>query len=673
MNRARLALLILLLTLLLAGLWTYRRVEMSLRELRAAGLTTLLHTQTEALDLWISERMHEVARSAADARLRAHLEPLLAMPESAALRNMPAHQALARLLTNRDGEAVVAQVVDLRGRIMTSQPAADIGRPVPPDVAKRLMPVFEGETRFIPPVLEETRPLPPEPGRLDRPLIWVAAPVRNEQGKIIAALRVAYPANQAFADILKLARPGRTGEAYAFDANGFMLTESRYPGLAAERGLAPADAGDSSILALQLREPPTQDNGGEGFRPPTRLAAAAIAARNARSKRDREGVLLDPYLNYVGNEVIGAWRWMSRFDMGVALELEAREAYAPLHYVNIGVAALLTILMGVWLSVFVSPRRLAERWRSNRPQMIGPYLIERQIGEGAISNVYLARHQLLKRPVAMKVLKIQSTTDEWTARFKREVELASRLRHPNTIAIHDFGEGSGGRLYYVMEYLEGLSLADLVERYGAQPATRTAYLLRQVCDSLAEAHQSGIVHRDIKPQNIMTCRIGGRNDVAKVLDFGLVKRLDATDTRDLTSSLRMLGTPLYMAPERIRDPSHVDGRTDIYSLGAVGFYLLTGKRLFHTESDHDLTYQILHTAPPRASEHTSAPIPRELDDLLVRCLSKDPAQRPATAGEVAHVLDQVLAAHPWTPRQIDEWWRLHWVDESHPERRVSIR
>lgn len=672
MNRARLALLILLLLLLLAGLWTYRSVETSLRELRAAGLTTLLRTQSEALDLWISERMQEVTRLAADARIVAHLESLLVMPEPAALRQMPAHETLAQLLANRDGSAAVAQVVDPRGRIVSSQHADDIGRHVLNDLMTRWTPVFKGETRFIPPVREETRPLPPEPSGSDRPLVWVVAPVRNETGGIIAALGVAYPAKRAFADILKLARPGRSGEAYAFDANGFMLTESRYLGLAAERGLLPAGARGSSILALQLREPPVPENGGEGFRRPTQLAAAAIAARNIRPAQDREGVLLDPYPNYVGNEVIGVWRWMSRYDMGVALELDAHEAYAPLHYVNIGVAALLTILMGVWLSVFVSPRRLADLWRRNRPQTIGPYQLERQIGEGAISNVYLARHRLLKRPVAVKVLKIQSTTEEWTARFKREVELASRLRHPNTIAIHDFGEGTGGQLYYVMEFLEGLSLADLVEHYGPQPAARTAYVMRQVCDSLAEAHESGIVHRDIKPQNIMICRIGGRNDVAKVLDFGLVKRLDATDTRDLTSSLRMLGTPLYMAPERIRDPSHVDGRTDIYSLGAVGFYLLTGKRLFHTESDHDLTYQILHAPPPRASEHAAAPIPGELDDLLVRCLSKDPVQRP-TAIEVAHALDGILAAHPWTRRQIDEWWRLHWVDESHPERRVSIR
>jgi serine/threonine protein kinase len=163
--------------------------------------------------------------------------------------------------------------------------------------------------------------------------------------------------------------------------------------------------------------------------------------------------------------------------------------------------------------------------RDGRARQMGPYKLLRQIGEGAISNVYLAQHRMLKRPAAVKVLKTQSTSEEWTARFQREVQLSSLLHHPNTITIYDYGTGPGGEFWYAMEYLEGLSLADLVERYGPVPPARTAHILRQACASLWEAHSCGLVHRDIKPQNIMLCDIRGERDFVKVLDFGLVKQI----------------------------------------------------------------------------------------------------------------------------------------------------
>jgi serine/threonine-protein kinase len=222
-----------------------------------------------------------------------------------------------------------------------------------------------------------------------------------------------------------------------------------------------------------------------------------------------------------------------------------------------------------------------------------------------------------------------------------------------------------------MEYLEGLSLADLVERYGPVPPPRTAHILRQACASLWEAHSCGLVHRDIKPQNIMLCDIRGERDFVKVLDFGLVKQIDGDDTRDLTAHMRILGTPLYMSPERIRNPSDADGRADIYALGAVGFFLLTGKRLFETETEHDLTYHVLHETPRLASECSPFAVPAELDALIGRCLEKDPADRPQTIAAMASALDGVLVHMPWTRGQIEAWWQQHWVTEGDPGRRFS--
>jgi serine/threonine-protein kinase len=407
--------------------------------------------------------------------------------------------------------------------------------------------------------------------------------------------------------------------------------------------------------------------------PVTQLGAAATAARTAGDGA-RQGLLLAPYPNYLGRDVAGAWRWLPEHDIGVAVEMEAGEAYAPLHYLEIAYAVVLALVAAVWLSRFLPPRVMADFLRRNaQVRRVGPYRLLRQIGEGAISNVYLAQHHLLKRPAAVKVLKQQSTSDEWIARFQREVQLASQLQHPNTITIYDYGTGPNGLFYYAMEYLEGLSLADLVERYGPVPPSRTAHILRQACASLREAHAHGLVHRDIKPQNIMLCEIRGERDVVKVLDFGLVKQVGGEQTRDLTGTLRILGTPLYMSPERIRHPGDADARADIYALGAVGFNLLTGKRLFEAETEHDLTYQVLHATPHLASECSPFAVPVELDALIARCLEKDPAARPQSVKEVSDALDALLAQLPWTQRQIDAWWQKHWIPEGHPERRITVR
>jgi hypothetical protein len=459
--------------------------------------------------------------------------------------------------------------------------------------------------------------------------------------------------------ILRAARIGVSGDAFLFDAQARLLTEARYAEKLRALGRSP--------LLRDIRAP--TDPIDSAAPPLTALARVALSARDAGTSAMRHGVLLNPYRSYLGHEVIGAWRWLPGHDVGVGVELGAREAYAPLHYLNIGIAAALALLLLAWTSLFL-PHDKLRRWMRGGGERVGPYRLQHKIGEGAISDVYLARHEHMKRPVAVKLLKPLASSEEWVARFKREVELSSRLSHPNTISIYDYGLGPNGSLYYAMEYLEGLSLQDLVERYGPVPAPRTVWILRQVCASLGEAHGQGIIHRDIKPQNIMVCASGGARDVVKVLDFGLVKHLDETDTRDLTGALRILGTPLYMSPERIRDPAAADARADIYAVGAVAYYLLTGRRLFETETDHDLTYRILHVAAPRTAPNAKYPVPSALDDLIARCLSKEPAERPADVQEIMALLDAVLAEQPWTPEQIDAWWRRNWLPADHPGRRI---
>ncbi len=641
LDRARLVLLLLLASLLGVGLWAYRGVGDSLREIRATSLKTLLDTQVEALELWITEGRHEAEQLSANAALQSSIAQL----RRSGQKSGESARVIKYILREAGRIGVTAaHVIDPQGGILASSDAERVGQGVTPDLFAHLSPALAGKSVFARPYRSGSGA---GPGLLER--AWVAAPVHARNGKVIAIIALGSPAGERFAALFRVARPGRTGETLAFDADGWLLSESRHADDLAQRGLAPR-------LTM-----PDSDT-------PTALATAATAARTTS-----DGLLLAPYPNYLGRDVIGAWRWLPDHDIGVAVEMEAGEAYAPLIYLQIGFAAVLLLMGAVWLSGFLPPQVLAAMLRRDgRARQLGPYRLLRQIGEGAISNVYLAQHRLLKRPAAVKVLKQQTTTDEWTARFQREVQLASQLSHPNTITIFDYGMGPNGEFWYAMEYLEGLSLADLVERYGPLPPARTAHVLRQACASLWEAHSCGLVHRDIKPQNIMLCEIRGERDVVKVLDFGLVKQMSGEQTRDLTGMMRILGTPLYMSPERIRNPSDADGRADIYALGAVGFFLLTGKRLFDTETEHDLTYQVLHTVPRLASECSPFAVPAELDALIGRCLEKDPAARPQSIAEVAGALDGLLVHMPWTRGQIDAWWNKHWVSADHPERRFSV-
>jgi len=640
-DRTRLALLLLLVALLGVGMWAYRGVGDSVREIRATGLRTLLNTQVGTLEQWIAERRHEAEQLAADAELSADIVRL-----ASAARQHDRAGIIEGILGKAAAIGVTAAlVIDPRGGILAASEAQRTGHGVTPDFFAHLAPVLKGQSAFVRPYSGPGDTA----GAMEIGRAWVAAPIRNAKGGIVAMLALGSPADKGFAGLFEAARLGRSGEALAFDAEGWLLSPSRHAEELRQHG-----------LAARLAAPAAETL--------SRLAMQAVAKRGEGG----EGLLLQPYPNYLGRDVIGAWRWLREHDIGVAIEIEASEAYAPLTYLQIGFSIVLLLIFIVWLSGFLSPGALATLLRRDaKVRELGPYRLLRQIGEGAISNVYLAQHRMLKRPAAVKVLKTQKASDEWIARFQREVQLSSQLHHPNTIAIYDYGTGSTGEFYYAMEYLEGLSLADLVERYGPLPPARTAYILRQACASLWEAHGCGLVHRDIKPQNIMLCQIRGERDFVKVLDFGLVKQVGGEQTRDLTRAMRILGTPLYMSPERIRNPSDADGRADIYALGAVGFFLLTGKRLFETETEHDLTYHVLHTVPKLVSECSPFAVPAELDALIGRCLEKDAAARPQSIIEVASALDGLLVHMPWTRSQIDAWWKNHWVNEGDPGRRFT--
>ena len=255
-------------------------------------------------------------------------------------------------------------------------------------------------------------------------------------------------------------------------------------------------------------------------------------------------------------------------------------------------------------------------------------------------------------------------------RFEREVQLTAMLTHPNTVAIYDYGRTPDGVFYYAMEYLDGLTLEDLVRTEGPQPSGRVIHILRQVCRALAEAHTLGVIHRDVKPANIILTVRGGEPDVAKVVDFGLVKRFDADQagvTLTVDGAPALAGTPLYFSPEAITTPDQVEARSDLYALGAVGYYLLTGQPLFEGRTLFELCAHHLQSTPIAPSVRLGRALDAGLEATLMQCLAKAPADRPASALALEEALGQCAAAGEWTASDARAWWERRGTSRTHTD------
>ena len=302
----------------------------------------------------------------------------------------------------------------------------------------------------------------------------------------------------------------------------------------------------------------------------------------------------------------------------------------------------------------------------SQARRLGQYTLEEKLGEGAMGEVYRARHALLRRPTAIKLLKPGSANDDVLRRFEREVQQTARLTHPNTIAIYDYGRTPDETFYYAMEYLDGLDLQSLVERFGSIPPGRVIHILRQIASSLSEAHGLGLIHRDIKPANVILCERGGVYDTVKVVDFGLVK--DVSDKGlNATVATAITGTPLYLSPESIRTPDKIAGSADLYALGAVGYLLTTGKGPFDAGSIGEILNHHLNTPAPRASERLGRAVPPDLEEILMACMAKDPKDRPRGGQDLVMRLDACVDARSWTLSDAESWWSDYRSDApAHP-------
>lgn len=319
------------------------------------------------------------------------------------------------------------------------------------------------------------------------------------------------------------------------------------------------------------------------------------------------------------------------------------------------VGSLLSLLLASGLAVSRVISRLHRQMEA--ALKLGQYTLTEKLGEGAMGVVYKARHAMLRRPTAIKLLPHGVGGEERFARFEREVQMTSQLTHPNTVVIYDYGRTDGGVLYYAMEFIDGITLDTLVTIYGPLPAGRVVWLLRQACGALSEAHEAGLIHRDVKPGNLMVCIQGGTVDFVKVLDFGLVKER-GDEGADLSQPGTVMGTPLYMSPEAIRSPDSVDARSDLYSLGAVGYFLLTGGPVFESDNVVDICRQHLYDEPVPPSQRAECPVPNSLEAVILRCLRKDPAQRFPSARRLAEALE-ACEVPAWTQAEARRWWELH--------------
>lgn len=594
-----------------------------------------------------------------------HIEPLPSVDPAAV-------EAYITAVKKHAGDDAEIALWDPQKRLLASNAPADVAKPGPIEkLADSFTTVLAGDGVLLMPHHCQQLTGKAWFGH-EKPRIGVLAPARTSAGEIAGVLfigRATYVAQ--LNEMLAKYRPQATGEAYLFNDKGYLLTESRFKDELVRAGIL--EANRDSILSFKLSDPGGDLTRGYKLEKPYFANYRPRALMEAANGLD--GVVSEPYRDYRGVTVVGASRWRKADDFGICVEIDRSEALSALHYTGIMVIVAMVLLGGTLAAIGWSSwanRRLRKRL-AEQP-LIGSYLLDIQIGEGGMGRVYRAQHALLKRPTAVKIIKPDLVNDQTMAWFEREVKLAARLSHPNTIEIYDYGRTDNGQFYCAMEYLRGLTLSQVILIDGFLPLPRALHILYQACSSLAEAHDLGLIHRDVKLHNLMLCLLGGEADFVKVLDFGLAKQSDPNDPNESTRTSRSLvGTPLYMAPERLKAPYSTDARGDVYSVGVVAFKLLTGRDLFTADSDLELFNQTLHQKAPTVSSAARQPIPPELDRIIAGCLAKDPNERPFSARVLAESLEPLVAANPWKQSAATSWWRMnrdrirdlspHWDDK----------
>ena len=637
--------------ILILALYTHSYVRNSLLKVQHEELLRTINTLDLSLDLWIVDYKHDVNNFCRDPEIVSTVDGYLN-------GDLGKKELMTHFRSNLDFKRYSGfALVTLEGNVvLTSDTNRDPFR-LPISSGDALLEVMSGKTRFGPPIaLDNWHEA--DVDFLNKPNVWVSQTLKNETGEPFAILSLARAADGEFSSLLSVNHMGETGESYAINQNGMLLTNSRFQQERVEYGSEHFSRGDS-VFNFYIRDPGVALSEREPTEPkelwPLTKSAQVIQSLALIGEK-QSGLIKEPYRDYRGEEVIGAWLWFPKYRFGVISEIDVSEAYAILPVITAAFIITGLVFASFFvLSMFSTLRIIKLSERLNRDKF-GSYIIQKQIGEGGMSNVFLAGHELLQRPTALKVIKPEALNAISESRFKAEAKQISRLRNPHTIELYDYGVTEKGTIYYAMEYLDGINLKELVKLTGPLPINRAVKLLLDVCSSLKEAHDLNLIHRDIKPQNVMVCVLGGVYDMVKVLDFGLVKDLEHDTGEELTKRTDITGTPIYMAPERITSPTNIDARSDIYAWGALAFYLLTAKPLFEYKNDLDVMYQIINTGPQK-TKNLRDDVPELLSNLIEVCLEKDPDNRPESVAFLMNILEQLAIDYPYTNHNAEEWWQ----------------
>jgi tRNA A-37 threonylcarbamoyl transferase component Bud32 len=648
--------------LVAVGYWVRDRVETATRSELASRLTTLLYADIAALRLWFSQQESDARSLAADVRIEA---AIVELAEIAKITNVSqellTNSAAARTLQQNLRPVIEAQryldyvVIGADKRILAATHPRLVTRTAPRGYDSFVDRALRGRSSVSRPFAREAT----LSQRAEGPTMFVVAPVNAAGGKVVAVLALRMRPEEQFSQIFSVARMGDSGEAYSFDRRGVMLTASRFEDELKRLGLVPKDPEATAILNLRLLDPEVNLERGEQPNKArrdlhlTKMAAAAVLGD--------DGVDVVGYRNYRGVKVVGAWAWLPEYGIGIATEVSTEEAFQTLYMLRQAFMVLFLLLALSGLAIFgftLLVERLEASIRKSAlgARRLGQYVLVQEIGRGNNGMVYRARHALMRRPVAVKLLSPDMTNEANARRFEHEVQMTSQLTHPNTVAIYDYGRTPEGLFYYAMEYLSGIDLNQLTRQFGPQPEGRVIHILRQVCGSLAEAHRIGLIHRDIKPANIVLTHRGGLPDLVKVLDFGLVKAVHQRSA-DKAAAQAVVGTPHFMSPEAVDHPETVGVRSDVYSVGAVGCWLLTGKTLFDSDDVDQLLRWQVDTMPMSPSDRLGKPVSPDLEELLMSCLAKSPDARPASAEALESALGRCAAAGAWTVAEGAVWWQ----------------
>ena len=657
----------------MVGFWTYHQIRDQLRSLVANELDGVSSGVKLSADGYLHDKARLVSSWSRTPDLRDAVATLASLPTDDASRwsDHPSAKIVADELRSLSGTPRVDFVIWNRSMVAIAAgetSSTKIGSPVQPSDAVSITRAMTGQTVLYGPQrvdkpnptqnaapidASETQPASaPEPAE---PVIGIFTPIFDDNDRVVATMLVrGLGWFEQLSGLFSRTTMATKMDAYLVNREGIMLTPSMVARTAALEGRLdyPPDA-----IAASMR---VVDPGTDRLRPdrPIDRDTRPITLAVADLRKPPYGVRIQPYVNYAGRRVVGASQILNDWDLGVIVESPVTDAFAALRMVRTSYLLLATLLLALSLyAAWRIARRAARDSAAVHP--LARYDVVDRLGSGGMGSVFLVRHRVLGRETALKVLPIDSAGGEDLRRFDREAKLAASLTNPHTVTIYDYGRSPEGNAYCAMEYLRGLTLAEVVARDGPLPIGRVLTIVRQICDAMVDAHDRGLCHRDLKPHNIMLSMDRTVGDWVVVFDYGLAKPLRPDTKMYQTTQMVWSGTPMYMAPERFRQPGGLDARSDVYSVGAIAYFLIAGHPPFLETSPEALFASILSEPPVDLSVARGTPVPAEIQRLVNRLMAKSVEDRIATMADASRVIDDLRTRYPWSFDESLTWWKIH--------------